>query len=132
MNKILVTGRIGKDAKILGEKENKLLKFSIAETVGFGDNAKTQWYDVNTFVSASQLERAQKFTSILAKGNKVVVTGKLTTREYEGKTYLQIETNMNDIEVVSFKEAKKADAPNDEAVPPDSEDAATNAEDIPF
>lgn len=131
MNKLLVTGRIGKDAQIIGQKDTKLLKFSVAETVGYGENAKTQWYDVNTFVSSNMLERAQKFVSILAKGNKVVVTGKLGTREYEGKTYLQIETNMNDIEVVSFKE-KKPEV-SDEAVPVENDgDAAVNADDIPF
>lgn len=126
MNKVTTVARIGKDAQVIGEKETKLLKFTCCTNVGFGEKSQAIWYDVNTFVSAAQLERAKKFVEILKKGNKVVVSGNLSTREYEGKTYLQIETSMNDIEVVEYKKAKEASS--DEATPQDD----AGKDDLPF
>ena len=128
MNKITTVARIGKDAVIIGEKDTKLLKFTACVNVGYGEKSQAIWYDVNTFVSAGQLERAQKFISILTKGNKVAVSGNFSQREYEGKKYNQIETTMNDIEVVEYKNKDKAE-PSDEANP-DSDDKAKD--EIPF
>ena len=126
MLKITTVARIGKDAIIIGEKDTKLLKFTACVNVGYGEKSQAVWFDVNTFVSAAQLERAQKFITILTKGNKVAVVGNFSQREYEGKKYNQIETTMNDIEVVEYKTEKGA--PNDEANP----DGDKAKDEIPF
>jgi len=58
--------------------------------VGWGDREQTLWFDVTKW-SASQ-----KVADMFLKGTKATVIGRLSTREHEGKTYLQLDA----IEVV--------------------------------
>jgi single-strand DNA-binding protein len=61
-----------------------LCAFSVAADVGFGERKQTYWVDVSKWGKG-----AEGLSRILRKGTAVAVIGELTTREHDGKTYLQ-------------------------------------------
>ena len=80
-----ICGNLGKDAEHKTTQNGKsFCAFPLAATVGYGDNKTTMWVDVTRWG-----EGAQGLSRLLVKGTKVTVTGELTTREHNGKTYLQ-------------------------------------------
>lgn len=81
-----IVGNVGKDAvhkSTQGGKE--FVSFPVAAKVGWGEREQTLWFDVTKWSGS------QKLADMLLKGSKVTVIGRLSTREHEGKTYLQIE-----------------------------------------
>ena len=86
MATIVVLGKLGKDAEVKDVSGTALAKFSVAENVGYGDKKQTIWYDVNLWGK----QASSGFVDYLKKGQQVQVTGELSTREYNGKTYLEI------------------------------------------
>ena len=81
MNKIIVTGALGRGAelKVLPSGKN-VLEFSIAVNSGYGDNKKTYWWKAKLFG-----DRAAKLTEHFVKGTKLLVEGVPELREYEAK-----------------------------------------------
>jgi single-strand DNA-binding protein len=70
---IVVAGNTGKDAEFkTTQGGTELCRFSLAGTVGYGDNKQTLWFDVTKW------------------GKGVTVSGELSQREHGDKTYLQI------------------------------------------
>lgn len=49
------------------------------------DTGPTQWYDCSLWGSTAEM-----YSNILVKGTRVKITGNLTTREHDGKTYQQV------------------------------------------
>lgn len=83
---VTVAGNTGKDAEYkTTQGGTELCKFSLAGTVGYGDNKQTIWFDVTKWGKG-----AEGLSRVLLKGVKVTVSGELSQREHEGKTYLQI------------------------------------------
>ncbi len=91
-----VEGRIGKDAETKQVGDSSVTSFSIASNFyagkGKGDeyNGKTsdygtQWVDVSVWGA-----RGEGLREKARKGALVVAIGEMTTREYNGKTYLQV------------------------------------------
>lgn len=78
-------GNLGKDAEFKEVNGNPLCQFSVATSSGYGDKRVTTWVDVSRWGKG-----ADKLASMLTKGSKVTVVGELTSREHNGKTYLQI------------------------------------------
>ena len=81
-----IVGNVGKDAvhkSTQGGKE--FVSFPVAAKVGWGEREQTLWFDVTKWSGS------QKLADMLLKGSKVTVIGRLSTREHEGKTYLQID-----------------------------------------
>lgn len=83
---ITILGKLGKDVELKDVNGTALAKFSVAENVGFGDKKQTIWYDVSIWGKQAQ----SNFVDYLKKGQMVQVVGELTTREYNGKTYLEV------------------------------------------
>ena len=84
MLKIIIAGRLGKDAQHrTTQTGTDICSFTVACDVGWGENKSTQWVDVAKFGKG-----AEGLSRYLKKGDPVTVTGDLTTREHEGKTYL--------------------------------------------
>ncbi|MAC12972.1 MAG: single-stranded DNA-binding protein [Sphingorhabdus sp.] len=79
-----IAGRLGKDAEHKTVGSSDLCSFSVAADVGYGDKKQTIWVDVSKWGKG-----ASGLAGILKKGSAVTVIGELSTREYEGKTYLQ-------------------------------------------
>lgn len=85
MLQLTIAGNLGRDAEYKETQSGKsLCSFAVAASVGYGDNKQTYWVDVSNWGQG-----AKGLAGILVKGSKVAVTGELTTREHNGKTYLQ-------------------------------------------
>lgn len=82
---VIIAGNLGKDAVAKSTHNNKdYCSFPVAATIGWGDKKQTIWIDVTKWGEGSQ-----GLAKLLRKGSKVTVIGELSTREHEGKTYLQ-------------------------------------------
>lgn len=82
----IIAGNVGKDAEFkTTQSGTELCSFNVAAETGFGDNKQTHWVQVTNWGKGSQ-----GLANILRKGSKVTACGEITTREYEGKTYLQM------------------------------------------
>lgn len=85
MPHVIINGNTGKDAEYkTTQSGSELCTFSVADEAGYGDNKETIWFDVTSWGKGSQ-----GLANALRKGSKVNVIGELSTREYNGKTYLQ-------------------------------------------
>lgn len=83
---ITVAGHIGKDAEYkTTQGGDQFCRFSVPGSTGFSDRQQTIWFDVTKWGKG-----AEGLSKHLLKGTAVAVTGELSTREHEGKTYLQI------------------------------------------
>lgn len=102
MISINVIGRVGKDAATKTVGQGRLAtSWSVAVNVGWGDNKETLWFDCTMWG-----ERGEKVGAHIAKGDQIGVTGSLSTREHEGKTYLKI-----DVQDVTLIGGKRDDKP---------------------
>lgn len=85
MLNLSLAGNVGRDATYRQTQSGQeLCSFPVAVNIGYGDNKSTIWVDVTKWGKG-----AQGLSSILTKGSKVAVTGQMSTREHEGKTYIQ-------------------------------------------
>lgn len=86
MNNWSVTGNLGKDCETNTVGGTTVCNFSVAVKSGYGDKAQTLW--VRVALWGKQAE--SRLVDYLKKGQQVAVCGELSTREYEGKTYLEL------------------------------------------
>lgn len=85
MLNLSLAGSLGRDAEYkTTQSGQELCQFPVAVNVGWGENKTTVWIDVTKWGKGSQ-----GLAGILRKGSKVAVSGELSTREHNGKTYLQ-------------------------------------------
>lgn len=82
---VTLAGNLGRDAETKSTKDGTpLCSFSVGVSTGYGENKSTVWVDVTKWGKGSD-----GLARILCKGSKVSVSGELSTREHNGKTYLQ-------------------------------------------
>ena len=82
---ITLAGNLGRDAEHkTTQSGTELCTFSVGVSTGYGENKATTWVDVTKWGKG-----AEGLARILRKGSKVAVSGELSTREHNGKTYLQ-------------------------------------------
>ena len=86
MATVTIIGNLGKDVELKDVNGKTVASFSVADKSGFGQNQQTNWYGVNIWDGLAKTN----FVDYLKKGQQVMVTGELSTREYNGKTYLEI------------------------------------------
>lgn len=86
MATVTVIGNLGKDVELKDVNGKTVASFSVADKSGFGQNQQTNWYSVNIWDGLAKTN----FVDYLNKGQQVMVVGELSTREYNGKTYLEI------------------------------------------
>lgn len=89
MNVLVVSGNIGKDAVKRDAGGTAVVGFSVAMKSGYGDKAQTIWLDCSLWGKQAESGLVQ----YLKKGQFVVLSGELGTREHEGKTYLTLRVN---------------------------------------
>jgi single-strand DNA-binding protein len=94
MKIITIAGNIGKTAEIRTAGQNKVTGWTVAVDDGWGDNKSTIWFDCNWWGL-----RGEKVAQYIQKGGKITVSGELSKREHEGKTYLTV--NVNDVTLQS-------------------------------
>ena len=89
MLKVFAAGRVGQDAKhTTTQGGTDICSFSLACDVGFGDNKQTVWLDVAKFGKG-----AEGLSRYVKKGNQLTVSGNLSLREHDGKTYLKVQAD---------------------------------------
>jgi single-strand DNA-binding protein len=74
----------------------------VAVSVGYGENKQTVWVDVTKWGKG-----AQGLAGILKKGSRVAVSGEMSMREYNGKTYVQCRAD--NVTILSTPEVSGAD-----------------------
>ena len=89
MNCLCVSGNIGKDAVVRKTGDVSVAGFSLAMKSGYGEKAQTIWLDCSLWGKQAESGLVQ----YLKKGQFVVLSGELGTREHEGKTYLTLRVN---------------------------------------
>ena len=86
MKNITIAGNIGKDAVTRKTQGGDAVTgWSVAVEERQGQEKRTVWFDCNLWG-----KRGEALAQYLTKGGKVAVSGELSTREHEGKTYLTI------------------------------------------
>ena len=79
-------GNLGKDAEYKTTQGGaEMCSFSVATTSGYGDAKQTLWVDVTKWGKG-----VEGLSKLLVKGTKVTAIGELSTREHNGKTYVQM------------------------------------------
>lgn len=86
-----VTGNLGRDAELKNAGGTQVLSFSVASTKKDRNGEQTHWIDCSIWG-----QRGESLAQYLSKGTRVTVVGELTTREHNGKTYLQIRVDQLD------------------------------------
>lgn len=126
MLNLSLAGSLGRDAEHkTTQSGQEFCSFSVAVNQGWGENKTTIWVDVTKWGKG-----AQGLTGILRKGTKVAVSGELSTREHNGKTYLQCRAN--DVTVLGGGngDQRKVADPNNQAMR--QEFADDLSDEIPF
>lgn len=85
MLNLSLAGTLGRDAEYReGDNGRGRCQFSVAVNIGYGDKKTTVWVDVTRWG-----EGAKGLSNHLRKGTKVAVSGEMSLREHNGKTYVQ-------------------------------------------
>jgi single-strand DNA-binding protein len=86
MQIITIAGTIGKDAEVRKTQDgDPIAGWSVAVNSKRGGQETTTWFDCSLFG-----KRGEGLAPYIRKGGKVTVSGEFSTREYDGKTYLQV------------------------------------------
>lgn len=89
MQTITIAGTTGKDAEFKTTQSGAELCSTSVAVNGFANGEKTTtWYDVTSWGKGSE-----GLARVLLKGSKIACVGEFSTREHNGKTYLQVRTN---------------------------------------
>ena len=91
--------------------------------MGWGEREQTLWFDVTKWSGS------QKLADMLLKGAKVTVIGRLSTRDHEGKTYMQIDAT--DI-VPQGRSGAGSDTGAQQQAQPQAGDYDDLSDDVPF
>lgn len=128
MKSIVIAGRTGKDAELrrLPNDGTPVLSWTVAVDEGRGDNKKTVWFDCSLFG-----KRGEALEQHMPKGTSVTVSGELSTREHNGKTYLTV--RVNDVTLQGGKPAQARETSPSGGYGGSSYDAdPDDADSIPF
>lgn len=86
MKNVTIAGNIGKDAETrTTQGGDQVTGWSVAVEERNGQDKRTIWFDCSLWG-----KRGQALAQYLTKGTRVAVSGDLSTREHNGKTYLTI------------------------------------------
>ena len=109
LNSCSFTGRVTKDAVVesIGAKGTQITKFSIANNTGFGQYAKTNFFNVQVWGKAGVA-----IAQYLTKGKQVAVTGTLENQKWTGKDGLEHDSwNLTCMSVTLLADPKTGAAP---------------------
>jgi len=89
LKQIVIAGRTGKQGELRHTQSgDAVLSFSVAVDDGYGDSKTTMWFDCSVWG-----KRAAALAPFIVKGMPLTVSGGLSQRVHEGKTYLTIRVN---------------------------------------
>ena len=100
MNVFTFSGRVGQEPELKSTQSGeKVLGFSIANDVGFGDRKKTQWIECSYWG-----KRAESVSRYIKKGDKIAVSGELQLIEFQrrdGTPGSKLAVRVNDLDLPS-------------------------------
>ena len=89
MEQLTIAGTVGRDAELRRTQSgDAVLGFSVAVDQGKdrgGNKRDTRWYDASLWG-----KRAESLQHHIVKGTKLVLVGRPTAREHQGKVYMGI------------------------------------------
>ena len=109
LNSCSFTGRVTKDAVVesIGAKGTQVTKFSIANNTGFGQYAKTNFFNVQVWGKAGVA-----IAEYLKRGKQIAVTGMLENQKWTGKDGLEHDSwNLTCQSVTLLADAKTTTEP---------------------
>lgn len=110
MNQIIISGRLTRDpeVKFAQQTERSVCTFSIAVDDGYGDNKRTDFFNIVVF--GKQADSCERYIS---KGSKVIIQGSARNDYYEKDGIKHYQTQVV-AKRVEFLDSKK-DAPSNDA-----------------
>lgn len=112
MNLFTFIGRVGGDAVVRQTSNGKpVANWSVAVDSGYGDKKKTTWVRCTLWG-----DRGEKIAPHIYKGDKIGVSGELSTSEYEGKH--SVDVNVREVELLG---GKRQEARKPQEAPPDDD-----------
>ena len=89
MNKVILTGFLGRDPEITTSKSGdmQIAKFSLAVNSGYGDKKKTNWINCTAFGKS-----AEALGKYIFKGSPITIEGHIQTGSYEKKDGTKVYT----------------------------------------
>lgn len=133
MNVFTFSGNLGRDAEVKNLGSGTVCNFAVAVKSGYGDKEKTEWISCAMWGKRAEGGLPQ----YLKKGQTVVVSGELSTREYQnsdGITKTVLEVRVNDVTLAG----KRDDTPAPHAQQAPMQQPAPQAQhadyddDVPF
>lgn len=98
MSLMTITGRLGRDAELKTlQSGTKVLSFSIADDIGWGDKKRTQWISCALFG-----DRAEKLAQYMTKSTLVECHGVPSVRAWknkDGEPQAALELNVNEVKL---------------------------------
>lgn len=92
MIQAFVTGNLGRDAELRHTGKDPVCSFSVASARKQKGEEQTTWVRCSLWG-----RRGEALMQYLTKGTKVAVSGELSTREHNGKTYVEVRVNEIDL-----------------------------------
>lgn len=106
MKSITIAGNIGKDAVTrTTQGGDKVTGWSVAVEERGPSGKRTIWFDCSLWG-----KRGESLAQYLTKGGRVAVSGDMSTREHDGKTYLTVKAH--DVTLLGGDRASDAPAGN--------------------
>lgn len=127
MNKVILIGRLTRDAEVKYSNDMAIAKF----TVAVDRRGKEKETD---FISCVAFGKTGEFVEkYISKGMKVALEGRWQTGSYTNKEGQKIYTNDCVVEQIEFCESKKDDAPAKKSPSPESfMNLPTDIDEVPF
>lgn len=109
MNVWIFTGRVGRDAELRSTQSGeKVLGFTVANDIGFGDRKTTQWVDCSLWG-----KRAEALANYVKKGGKVTVSGELKLEEFQRRDGSQGSKLSVKVAEIELGDSKREDSQDD-------------------
>lgn len=107
LNVVTLVGRVVRDAEMRQAGETVVTNFSIAVSDGYGEKAKTSFFDIDVWG-----KQAEAITKYLVKGTTVGVFGKLVQQTYktkENENRSVVKVTANNIQLLGSKKAETSE-----------------------
>lgn len=116
LNSLAITGRLTRDAELKTTANgNAVLKFSVANNTGFGDNKRCTFFNCDLWG-----RQAESLAQYLTKGKAVALSGEVSLREYStdsGKRQ-SLDVRVTSVSLIGSKPAENSDAGDDDGSVP--------------
>lgn len=116
MQRIIISGHVGRDSEITSFGERQRLVFTVACSEGKGDQKTTTWYDVEYHGTGLQ--------PYVVKGKQIIVMGRFRVKAYNAKDGTQrigINVYADTVELVGGGGQQSAQYPQQQAPQPQTQ-----------